>query len=47
MGEDRKLYKFLVEKPERKRTLGRPIRRWDGGIRVDLREIGLEWVHLA
>jgi hypothetical protein len=40
MGKDRKLYKVLVGKPEGKRPLGRPRRRWDG-IRMDLREIGL------
>jgi hypothetical protein len=40
-GEERKLYKVLVGKPERKRPLGRPRRRWEDGIRMDLREIGL------
>jgi hypothetical protein len=40
MGEDRKVYKVLVEKPEGKRPLGRPRRRWENGIRMDLREIG-------
>jgi hypothetical protein len=41
MGEDRKVYKVLVGKPERKRPLGRPRRRWEDWIRMDLREIGL------
>jgi hypothetical protein len=41
MGEKRKVYKVLVEKPEVKRPLGRPRRRWEDGIRMDLREIGL------
>jgi hypothetical protein len=41
MGEERKVYKVLVRKPERKRPLGRPRRRWEDGIRMDLREIGL------
>jgi hypothetical protein len=41
MGEERKLYKVLVGKSEGKRPLGRPKCRWEGGIRVDLREIGL------
>jgi hypothetical protein len=38
-----------VEKPERKRSLGRPRRRWEDGIRMDLREIdwGVEWIPLA
>jgi hypothetical protein len=41
MGEERKVYKVLVGKPEGKRLLGRPRRRWEDGIRMDLREIGL------
>jgi hypothetical protein len=41
MGEERKVYKFLVGKPEGKRPLGRPRRRWEDGIRMDLRKIGL------
>jgi hypothetical protein len=41
MGEERKLYNVLVGKPEGKRPLGRPRRRWEDGIRMDLREIGL------
>jgi hypothetical protein len=50
MGEERKVYKILVGKSERKRPLGRPRRRWEDGIRVDLREIGLggvDWILLA
>jgi hypothetical protein len=47
MGEERKVYKILVEKPEGKRSLGRPRRRWGDGIRMDLREIGLGvWIGL-
>jgi hypothetical protein len=42
MGEERKVYKVLVGKPEGNRPLGRPRRRWEDGIRMDLREIGLE-----
>jgi hypothetical protein len=41
MGEERKVYKVLVGKPEGKRTLRRPRCRWEDGIRMDLREIGL------
>jgi hypothetical protein len=41
MGEKRKVYKVLVGKPEGKRLLGRPRRRWEDGIRINLREIGL------
>jgi hypothetical protein len=38
MGEERKVYKVLVGKPEGKRPLGRPRRKWKNGIRMDLRE---------
>jgi hypothetical protein len=41
MGEEREVYKVLVRKPEGKRLLGRPRRRWKDGIRMDLR--GLAW----
>jgi hypothetical protein len=41
MGEERKVYKVLVGKPEEKKPLGRPRRRWEDGVRMDLREIGL------
>jgi hypothetical protein len=47
MGEERKVYKVLVGKSEAKRPLGRPRRRWEDGIRMDLREIGLggvDWI---
>jgi hypothetical protein len=50
MGEERKVYKVLVGKPEGKRPLGRPRRRWKDGIRIDLRKIGcgiVEWIQLA
>jgi hypothetical protein len=50
MGEERKVYKVLVGKPEGKRPTGRPRRRWEDGIRMDLREIGLggvDWILLA
>jgi hypothetical protein len=40
MGEERKVYKVLVGKPEGERPLGRPRSRWEDGIRIDLREIG-------
>jgi hypothetical protein len=49
-GEDRKVYKVLVGKPEGKRPLGRPRRRWKDGIRMDLREISwgsVESIQLA
>jgi hypothetical protein len=50
MGEERKVYKVLVGRPEGKRPLGRPMRRWEDGIRMDLREIGLkdvDWFRLS
>jgi hypothetical protein len=40
MGEKRNAYKILVGKPDRKRPLGRPIRRWVDNIKMDLREMG-------
>jgi hypothetical protein len=40
MGEEREVYKVLVGNPEGKRPLGRPKRRWDDAIRMDLRGIG-------
>jgi hypothetical protein len=50
MGEGRNVYRVLVGKPEGKRPLGRPRRRWEDGIKMDLRETGrrgVEWIHLA
>jgi hypothetical protein len=50
MGEGRNVYRVLVEKPEGRRQPGRQRRRWENGIKIDLREIGLggvEWIHLA
>jgi hypothetical protein len=50
MGEESNVYRVLIGKPEGKRPLGRPRRRWQGGIRMDLREIGwgsVDWIQLA
>jgi hypothetical protein len=50
MGEERKVYKGLMGKPEGKRPLGRSMRSWEDGVRMDLREIGLgyvDWTRLA
>jgi hypothetical protein len=44
MGEKRNVYKLLVGKPEGKRPLGRPRRRWIDNIKMDLLEIGLRAV---
>jgi hypothetical protein len=46
----RKTYNILVGKPDGKRPLGRPRRRWEDNIRMDLGKVGWEgadWVHLA
>jgi len=40
VGERRGVYRVLVGKPEGKRPLGRPRRRWEGNIKIDLREVG-------
>jgi hypothetical protein len=42
---DEEVYKILVGKPEGKRPLGRPMRRWEDNIRKDLREIGWQCVN--
>jgi hypothetical protein len=50
MGEMRNVYNILVGKYERKRPLARPRHRWKASIKMDLREIGWEyvdWIHLA
>jgi hypothetical protein len=50
MGEGRNVYTVLVGKYKGRRPLERPRRRWEDGIKMDLREIGwvgVEWIHLA
>ena len=50
MGEERGVYRVLVGKPEGKRPLGRPRRRWVDNIRMDLQEVGcgyMDWIGLA
>jgi hypothetical protein len=50
MGEVRGAYNILVGRPEGRRPLGRPRRRWEDNIMMDLREIGfwdVDWIHLA
>jgi len=49
MGEGRGVHRVLVGKPEGKRPLGRPRRRWDDNINMDLREAGGggDWIELA
>jgi hypothetical protein len=49
-GEKRNVYRLLVEKPEEKRPLGRPRRRWVDNIKMDLLEIGVsvvDWIGLV
>jgi hypothetical protein len=49
-GEKRNTYRILVGKPEEKRPLGRPRRRWANNIKIVLREIGwdcMDWINLA
>jgi hypothetical protein len=40
MGERRGAYRALVEKPDGRRRFGRPRRRWEDNIKMDLREVG-------
>ncbi|KAJ4442259.1 hypothetical protein ANN_12125 [Periplaneta americana] len=50
MGESRNAYRVLVGRPEGKRPLGRPRRRWEDNIKMDLREVGCDdrdWINLA
>jgi hypothetical protein len=50
MEQERNVYRILMGEPEGKRRLGRPRRRWEDGIRMDLREIGwgsVDWIQLA
>jgi hypothetical protein len=49
-GREMNIYRILVGKPECKRPLGRPRRRWMDSIKMDLREIGwddMDWIDLA
>jgi hypothetical protein len=50
MGEETGVYRVLVGKPEGKRPLGRPRRRWEDNIIMDLQEVGcgdIDWIELA
>jgi hypothetical protein len=49
-GEERDIYRVLVGKPERKRTLGYPRHRWEDNIKMNLQEMGcggMNWIDLA
>jgi hypothetical protein len=50
MGEGRGVYRVLMGKPEGRRLLGKPRRRWEDNISMDLREVGcgcVDWMELA
>jgi hypothetical protein len=50
MGEVRGAYNILVGRPEGRRPLGTPMRRWEDNIKMDLKEIGFgdgDWIHWA
>ena len=50
MGDERGVYRVLVGKPEGRRPMGRPRRRWVDNIRMDLQEVGcrfMDWIGLA
>jgi hypothetical protein len=50
MGEERGVHRVLMGKPDEKRPLGRPRRRWEDNIKMDLQEVGggrAEWMELA
>jgi hypothetical protein len=50
MGKRRGVYRFLVERPEGKRPVGRPRLKWEDNIKLDLRETGIDganWIRLA
>jgi hypothetical protein len=50
MGDGRGVYRILIGRPEGKRPLGRPRRRWEDNIKPDLRKIeidGANWIQLA
>jgi hypothetical protein len=49
-GEGRGVYGILIGRPGGKRPLGRPRRRWEDNIKMDLREVGIDganWIQLA
>ena len=51
MGERRGAYRALLRKPEGRRPLGRPGRRWENNIKMDIREVkwggGVDWINLT
>jgi len=50
MGEEKCVYRVLVGEPEGRRAMGRPRRRWEDNIKMDLQEVGcglMDWIELA
>jgi hypothetical protein len=50
MGEERGIYRILVGRSEGRRPLGRPTRRWEDNVKMDLRDVGIDgvnWIQLA
>jgi len=50
MGEERRVYRVLLGKPEGRRPMGRPRRRWMDNVRTDLQEVEcgyMDWIELA
>ena len=50
MGDRRGVYRVLVGNPEGQRPFGRPRRRWEDNIKMDLQEVGcggMDWIQLA
>jgi hypothetical protein len=50
LGEGRGAYRILVVRPEGRRSLGRPRRKWEDNIKMDLEEVGwggMDWIDMA
>jgi hypothetical protein len=50
MGKKRNVYSVLVGKPQGKRPLGRPRRRWEDNIKIDVQQVecwGMDWIDVA
>jgi hypothetical protein len=50
VGEGRGVYRILVRKPDGKKPLGKPSRRWEDNIKINLQEVGcggMDWTDLA
>jgi hypothetical protein len=50
MGEGRGAYRILVGRPEGRKPLGRPRRRWEDNIKMDLQKVGwgdMDWIDMA